>query len=402
MKSIDGEITGLRQFLGERGNSPNVIRMYGQRVKTFLSGNPDAMCLGEPELRCLVDGYIEGLPLTSGTEVAAAAVRYYWAYRFGKPYFARYRQGDFPVNRSIEDEVAEFCGYLSDSGRLSEVSVRDRAQAVRRFLYLTFGEHAYDRPEMTAGAVTGYVIGTLKDKSRRCKGSFGTAIRSYVSFLAAGGFEGDALAVLELPLGTYARGSGGLPECIAEDDYRALVGSIDDASERGARDLAMVLCMGGLGLRAGDVARLELEDVSWRDGAVTVRHSKSKTPRRIPLDPYTGKALEAYVARHRPRGTSRRVFLCTGGEAAGPGMTSAQVGRAVLLDAQKAGIKGYHGTHTLRRRAATAMVKGGAGIKTVADLLGHEQVRTTLRYLRLDTDTLRKAAGEWPKEACDG
>ena len=181
------------------------------------------------------------------------------------------------------------------------------------------------------------------------------------------------------------------------EDYAAVRESIDASTARGKRDLAMLLLMGNLGLRQSDVALLDLDDVDWANGVLRVRDSKSISDRSIPLDEETGYALQDYVMQGRPRATSRSLFLPCGNEAPGERMGFGQVGGAIELAAQKAGVM-LHGTHSLRRAVASAMVNGGIPIKFVADVLGHESVKTTMGYLRVDVEQLRKAASPWPGE----
>jgi site-specific recombinase XerD len=146
---------------------------------------------------------------------------------------------------------------------------------------------------------------------------------------------------------------------------------------------------------------MELEDVDWSEGVVYVRHTKSKVPRRLPLNAATGAAVERYVAEFRPKTDTRRVFIVAGGEKGDGPMIPDQVGHAVKLAAEKAGLK-YHGTHTLRRAVITNMVAAGVAIKVVADIAGHENLSTTMGYLRLDLTSLREAAAEWPGEVRHG
>lgn len=141
-----------------------------------------------------------------------------------------------------------------------------------------------------------------------------------------------------------------------------------------------------------------LEDVDWANGILHIRHSKSISDRSIPLDSDTGAALEDYVVNARPSGTgSRSLFLPDGLEAKGARMTFQQFGGAIGLLSEKAGVRDS-GTHPLRRAVASNMLNNGVPIKPVADILGHESLATTMGYLRVNVESLRKAASPWPKE----
>jgi site-specific recombinase XerD len=371
--------------------------MYCSRTRKFLALHPEAMKLDEAAARSLIDSYIEGATTNSSKEVLATAVRYYWHYRFGKPYFPRYRQRDFPPNDSIDKEVEAFRSHLAATGSLAEVTITGHVRGIRHFLYTEFGASAFLRERVSVEAVHDYLSYLTPQLSLSTKSCLASDIRSYANFLVEKGHEDTARPITMLPLSFNSRRSVKIPGRMKDADLRILIDSLDPSCERGARDLALILLMGNLGLRASDAAYLELDDIDWAAGELVVRNSKSVTPRRLPLDADSGSAIERYASRFRPRIDSRRIFLTAGRERGEGPLSSAQAGRAVKLVAEKAGISGYRGTHTLRRAVATNMVAAGVAIKIVADVLGHESVFTTMGYLRLDLDSLKEAAAEWPE-----
>ncbi|MEG2934507.1 MAG: tyrosine-type recombinase/integrase [Gordonibacter sp.] len=394
---VDERLDAFRTFIEANGNSPNVCAMYFKRVRTFLGKHSEAMTADEQVLREIVDEYIESLPVTSGIGVTATAVRYYWTMRFGKPYFRRFDPRSYPVNQSIERECLEFEAQLMSSGRLSPVTVRQRATKVKQYLYTMFGSAEFERGMVNLASAMVYISEKIAHTSASTKRGFCTEIRAYASFLCANGHEDTAGPITKVALkGPEPMDS--LPKCINEEDFEALTTSVDPESARGKRDLAMLLLMGNLGLRRSDVALLALDDVDWANGILRIRHSKSVSDRSIPLDSETGSALEDYVVNARPMGTgSRSLFLPDGLEAKGPRMTFEQVGGAIGLLSEKAGVRDS-GTHPLRRAVATNMVNNGVPIKPIADILGHETLATTMGYLRVNVESLRKAAAPWPKE----
>jgi len=394
---VDDHLDAFREFIEGNGNSPNVCAMYYKRVRTFLGKHPEAMVAGEQALRKIVDEYIEPLPVTSGIGVTATAVRYYWTMRFNEPYFRRFDPRNYPVNRSIEIECLEFEAYLVSTGRLSPVTVKQRVAKVKQYLYTMFGSADFKRGMVDLASVMTYISEKIAYTSVSTKRGFCTEIRAYAVFLCACGHEDTAGPITKLsPKGPEP--TDYLPKCISDEDFDALVNSADPQTARGKRDLAMLLLMGNLGLRRSDVALLMLEDVDWANGILHIRHSKSISDRSIPLDSDTGAALEDYVVNARPSGTgSRSLFLPDGLEAKGARMTFQQVGGAIGLLSEKAGVRDS-GTHPLRRAVASNMLNNGVPIKPVADILGHESLATTMGYLRVNVESLRKAASPWPKE----
>jgi site-specific recombinase XerD len=398
METISTELEHYRRYLEGVSSSQNVVKMYYNRTRTFLGLHLEAMTLDSAALREVIDNYIDNLPVNSAKEVPAAAARHYWSYRFGKPYFEKYRQRDFPRNDSIEDEVEAYKDYLHRTGRSGGKYALQRASRIRAFLYTVFGAVVFSRENVTVDVVRTYMRDSLQRLKMSTRSLVGSELRCYARFLESQGFKRSVQPISRIPLSCSFRRQEDLPQSISEEDYRTLVASVKADSERGSRDLAMILLMGNLGLRRSDVSRLSLDDIDWNTGVITVRKSKSISARSIPLDMETGSTIELYVREFRPASDHRSLFLCAGGET-GDGRAAPEViGRAVKLAAEKAGIAAYCGTHSLRRAVATNMVAAGVDIKTVADILGHEQILTTMGYLRLDLPSLRNVASEWPKE----
>ena len=382
-------------FIVRNGNSQNVRRMYVQRVRTFVAARPEALTADEDGLRAICDGYIDSLPVTSAKEVAAAAVRYFWTMRFGKAYFRRIRLSDFERDERIEAEAEAFATFLRTETTIEEPTVVNRLRSVKQFLYVTFSGGAFSREAVTADAVRRYISGVLADAAPSLRSRFATEIRSYARFLMSRGCR-QASDIALLPLKAPARGNDVGPT-VSDEDYRAILDASSGDDPRQLRDRAITLCMGNLGLRSSDVARLELADVDWHAGRLHVRHSKSKSDRTVPLDEEAGTAIERYVlSSGEGRCGSGPLFLPMGRAARTGSMSPRQVADAVKLLAEKAGVRGYRGAHSLRRAAATNMVSNGVSVKVVADVLGHESVRTTMGYLRLDVESLRAACSPWP------
>lgn len=385
-------------FIEANGNSPNVCAMYYKRVRTFLEKRPDATGAGKSELRQIIDDYIDSLPVTSGLDVTKTAVRYYWTMRFGEPYHPRFRFADQETNDAIEAECADFREYLLATQTLSEGTIKGRVNKVKRFLYAEFGQAPFTPDLVDLESVLDYLARFCKGLSASTKRGYRTEIRAYAAFINDKGYTKSAGRILAMDL-TPPLPTEPLPNVITDADYRSLTESVDPSKPRGKRDLAMILLMGNLGLRACDVALLTLDGVDWANGILRIRDSKSISDRSLPLDEETGFALQDYVinARSSDPGPTRALFLPMGQEERGERMSFGQVRRAIALCAQKAGIE-LGGPHSLRRTAATNMVNAGVAIKPIADILGHESIMTTMGYLRVDLESMRKLAAPWPRE----
>jgi site-specific recombinase XerD len=143
------------------------------------------------------------------------------------------------------------------------------------------------------------------------------------------------------------------------------------------------------------VLALELDDLSWRAGEILVR-GKGGVRDRLPLLPDVGAALALYLEKDRPASSSRRVFLRIHAPHRGlahPSSVSTIVARALA----RAGLEPpTRGAHLLRHSLATGMLRRGASLAEIGQVLRHRSVNTTEIYAKLDFDALRDVAMPWP------
>lgn len=386
------QLEGFHRHLLDNGYSETASKNYRFRVSTFLKRRPEALGAGEDEARRIVEGYISELPRNTASTIPAAAVRRWWTYRFGKPYRERIVPSELRPDAAIDAELAEFGKYLSIHGNIKPVTIRNRIASIKLFLHAVFPDGAFERRAITLHDFVDYHTAAATAEGASMRALQGSDLRSYIRFLRWKGMECVPLDAVSL--NGPARRERTVPGRLSEEDFEALLASCDSGTVRGARDAAMALCMGMLGLRACDVANLALDDISWADGTIAVRGSKSRTGRVLPLDGRTGAALERYATMRGKAEGTRSLFLST----AGTPMRSHQVQTAMSLAAGRAGIEAYHGTHGLRRMVATNMANAGIDAKTIADVLGHERVDTTMGYVKVSTENLRRVAAPWPGE----
>jgi len=157
----------------------------------------------------------------------------------------------------------------------------------------------------------------------------------------------------------------------------------------------VLLLLARLGVRAGEVVHLRLEDINWEAGELLIR-GKSARIDRLPLPADVGRALACYLKRGRPRCSSRRVFLRTkaprqgfSGSAAVDGIVDRALSRAQLDPGQR-------GAHLLRHSLATRLLRGGASLPQIGQILRHQLLQTTEIYAKVDREALRKLAQPWP------
>ena len=171
-----------------------------------------------------------------------------------------------------------------------------------------------------------------------------------------------------------------------------MLAACDRDTVAGRRDYAMLMLLVRLGLRGCEVAALELDDLDWRRGELMVR-GKGNRQERLPLPADVGEAVGAYLLKGRPRVKSRRVFVSV--RAPFDDLTSQGVRRAVGHACDRAGMARF-AAHRLRHTLATEMLRAGASLPDVGQVLRHRSPSTTAIYAKVDRVALRGLARPWP------
>jgi integrase/recombinase XerD len=171
-----------------------------------------------------------------------------------------------------------------------------------------------------------------------------------------------------------------------------LLGSCDRSTTVGCRDHAILILLARLGLRAGEVAGLALDDIDWRAGEVVIRGKRSRID-RLPLPGDVGEALAVYLCRARPGGFGRTVFLRA--QAPLAGLSGDGVSEVVVRACRRAGIAPVR-AHRLRHTIATEMLRRGAGLAEIGQVLRHQSIEATATYAKVDRAALSRLALPWP------
>jgi integrase len=247
---------------------------------------------------------------------------------------------------------------------------------------------------LTAAEVSKAVLGEVASRSPASVRRYGCALRSFLRYCYLAGLIEHDLSAAALPVSGRRRSL--LPQGIGPAQAKALLGACDRRRATGRRDYAVIVLMLRLGLRAGEVAALRLEDLDWRAGQLTV-HGKGGRVDELPLPVDVGEAIAAYLRRGRPReATVRQVFL----RVAPPqvAMTRGGVTAIVAGAARRAGL-GVVRPHRLRHTAASDMLRSGAPLAEIGQVLRHRSAGSTAIYARVDVERLRTIAQPWPSGA---
>lgn len=221
-----------------------------------------------------------------------------------------------------------------------------------------------------------------------------SALRSYLRFLAAAGLCRPNLDHAISPVVQWRLSS--LPRYLSANDVERVVASCDQLSNGRLRDRAILLLLARLGLRAGDVTALKLQDLDWATGMLQVS-GKARRQVRLPLPQDVGDAVLAYIEQERPRVGEETVFL-TMIAPYKPFAISSSVSTIVARALQRAGITDApsRGASLLRHSAATSMLRSGATLEAVGTVLRHRSLDMTAHYAKVDIAMLERIAQPWP------
>jgi integrase/recombinase XerD len=245
--------------------------------------------------------------------------------------------------------------------------------------------------ELSPADVLGFLLAETGRRSRKSAKLLVSALRSLLGFWHVQGLIARPLAGAVPSVAGWRL--AGLPRALDAEQVRALLGSCDRRTAPGIRDFAILTMLVRLGMRRGEVAALALDDIDWRAGEIVVR-GKGDRVERLPLPADVGEALAVYLRDGRPPGfRGREVFVRI--KAPLQALSAGGVTQVVVSASKRAGI-GEVTAHRLRHTAATELLRQGAPLQEIGELLRHRSVLTTAIYAKVDRDRLRELARPWP------
>jgi integrase/recombinase XerD len=383
---LAGHAAGFAEFLAEAGYRPlsaaNQVRLLahlsrwmegrglgpgeltGERVQEFLAARREAGYYGWLTGRALAPllCFLRGLSVVPEPEQAAPA-------GVADVLLDRYRSY-LETERGLAASTVRYC---TDEARVFLAGREDRLAG------------------LDAAEISGFVAAGCRRRSTGSAKILVTALRSLLRFLVVEGLVAPGLQDA-VPAVAGWRG-GGLPKALPDGQVAALLAACDRETAVGRRDFAVLTLLARLGLRACEASALELGDIDWRAGTVTVR-GKGRRDERLPLPSDVGEALAGYLHDGRAAGgASRRVFLLS--RAPGGGMSPEAVKAVVRNACRRAGLPGA-GAHRLRHSAATGMLRAGAPLAEIGQVLRHRSMSTTAIYAKVDHGALAELAMPWP------
>jgi site-specific recombinase XerD len=298
-----------------------------------------------------------------------------------------------PATTPAERLQSEFRLYLRQERALAATTQAAYTAFVSEFLTERFGARPVDLSRLCAADITRFVrrrASTIQSKRVQL---MTTALRSFLRFAR---YQGDIETDLAACIPAVANWKQStLPRALPPDQVEQVLNSVDRKTALGRRDYAILLILARLGLRAGEIRALTLEDLDWKEGLITVR-GKAGRFSQLPLPKDVGAAIADYLRLGRPAANSRCVFLRAKAPAGGFQGQSG-VGSMVRHALERAGIDSPRkGAHQFRHALACQMLKQGASLSEIGELLRHRSPQTTAIYAKVDLDSLASLALSWP------
>ncbi len=300
-----------------------------------------------------------------------------------------------PEADPIELVIEGFSRYLLRDRALAEATLCGYCPRVRLLLSHCFGTGEPALDTLTVKQLHEFVLHHARGRAPRSTQLMLTALRSFLRYLFLRELIGVDLSHQLPKVASWLRAQP--PKWLPAEDIQRVLNCCNRHTPGGQRDYAILLLLARLGLRAGEILTLELENIRWEAAEIDVR-GKGSERKRFPLPEDVGQAIAAYLKEARPRVSSRRVFLRAKAPYRGLGHAST-VDTIVSRALKRAGLDPpLKGAHLFRHSLATRMLRNGATLTEIGQILHHANPDTTSIYAKVDVAGLRALAMPWPGE----
>lgn len=302
-------------------------------------------------------------------------------------------QADGSLRGAFERRYVE---YLDKERGLSERSIAVYRPFIRNFLADRVAKTGSAAPkDMDAPVIRDFILNRVHAYGQASESMrlLATTLRSFLRFLFMHGETATDLSSAVPTVRKWRQAT--VPAYLPPEVVERILSLPDRATTSGRRDYAILLLLARLGLRAGEIVALDLDDIRWRTAEIVVR-GKGRILDRLPLLSDVGEALTACL-QDRGRSASRRVFLRKIAPHVGLSGPAA-IGKIVRAGLARAGLRSSRrgAAHLFRHSLATRMIRQGASMAEISEVLRHRSTSTTAIYARVDFETLRGVARRWP------
>lgn len=299
-------------------------------------------------------------------------------------------QAEDCIPYSIE---TEFAIYLKEERGLSQATLRSYMPVIHSFLSRYSASGTVQFGEIHISDITRFILNRASTISPHSVLLMTSALRAFFRFLR---YRGDITSDLAESVPSVADWKmSQIPEHLAPDDVERLLTNCDQTTAVGKRDYGVLFLLARLGLRAGEVVVMTLDDIDWDAGVVTIR-GKGGRRDQLPIPQDVGEALVAYLLHGRPQCQSRQIFVRSRAPLQGFS-SSAAIDNIVRRALVRAGVNpARKGAHLLRHSLATNMLRQGASLAEIGEILRHSSPYTTEIYAKVDVAALSALAFPWP------
>jgi site-specific recombinase XerD len=298
-----------------------------------------------------------------------------------------------PLKNPRQIITGEFLRYLLQERGLSKATLQYYVPFIDQFLSERFRNKPVNLSTLRAGDVIGFVQRHVHRFSPGRAKLLVTALRSFCRYLRHHGEIAVDLAACVPAVPNWSKST--LPRFLPPGTVQRVLSRCDRRTPLGRRDYAILLLLARLGLRAGEVVGLNLENIDWDAGQMTV-HGKGGRSAQMPLPADVGEAIAAYLRNGRPRCSSRRVFIRAKAPLGGFA-SSVAICSIVMQALQRADVESArHGAHLFRHTLACDLLRQGCSLDEIGELLRHQSPNTTAIYAKVDLMALHSLALPWP------
>jgi len=292
----------------------------------------------------------------------------------------------------MKNSLREYEQYCKDRLHLRPVTLHRRTRELTIFLDFLHSRKARTLDQIQAVDLSEF-LSSRDHLQGKTVARIVSDLRSFLRFLTVRGVVQKDLSI-ELPTIRVPRDAT-IPSVWDHELVVRLLGAIDRSSAKGKRDYAILLLACRLGLRAGDICTLKLDNLHWEESTIEITQSKTGMPLSLPLTNEVGEALVDYLKSGRPKAAHREVFLKVN-PPFDPYMDSSNLYHIVTYWRRLAGITfrapQKRGTHSLRHSLATRLLEKGTPLTTIAEILGHTSLESTRIYAKANVEALRSVA----------
>ena len=298
-----------------------------------------------------------------------------------------------PLKDCQEQLRDEYQRYLIEERGLEQSSLPNYVPLAEQFLAQHFGQSDMILSTLTAKDVTKFIQDRVRHLSPGRAKLLVTALRSFLRYLRHQDRISVDLAGCVPPVAYWSLST--VPKFLPAGTVQRIVSQCERETADGKRNYAILLMLARLGVRACEIVALNLDDIDWDDGVLTIR-CKGGRWAQLPMPTDVGEAIAIYVHSGRPRTQCRRVFLRHRAPIRGfaHSITVSTIVRRALI---RGGIDSVRkGAHLFRHTLATDLLRQGASLDEIGELLRHRSPNTTAIYAKADLIALRSLALPWP------